>query len=96
MGVRTFNENLFNANMAKLPEMCWTTVPSSNEVVIVKRGEIGYFPQREDVLHYEAHMVDALNERLGVTKEQELAMKSGSMFGWDIPGADPDTWVERV
>jgi hypothetical protein len=96
MGERTFNRALFNSNMAKLPEMCWAVQPSSNEVIMIKRGEMGYYPQREDVLPYEAHMVDALNERLGVTKEQEKAMVSGSMFGWDCPAADPDEWVERV
>ena len=95
MGARKFDEALFNSNMAKLPEMCWTVLPADNTVVVVKRGEMGYYPQRSDVLPYEADMVDFLNERLGVTKAQEQAMKSGSMFGWDIPGADPDTWEEK-
>lgn len=96
MGARKFNEDLFNSNMAKLPEMCWVIVPASNELALVKRGEMGYYPQRPENAPWAPENIDYLNERLEVTKEQEKAMLSGSMFGWDCPAADPDTWVERV
>lgn len=32
---------------------------------------------------------DAANKAMGVTKRQETAMVAGSMFGWNVPGANP-------
>lgn len=78
-----------------LPEMCWTVLESTNELIVVKRGVRGYIPQREDVLPYEVKNKDFLNERLGVTKGQEKAMKSGSMFGWHVPASNPANYDEE-
>jgi hypothetical protein len=36
--------------------------------------------------------VDAYNACNGVTVAQVQAMQVGSMFGWNVPGADPDSW----
>jgi hypothetical protein len=33
--------------------------------------------------------VDELNTKMGVTKAQSEAMLVGSMFGWNVPGANP-------
>ena len=30
------------------------------------------------------------NEALGVSREEAEAMKVGSMYGWDVPGANPE------
>jgi hypothetical protein len=35
-----------------------------------------------------------MNRELGVTRQQMEAMKVGSMFGWDVPGADPKSYDE--
>ena len=77
-----------------LPEMCWVILESTNELVIVKRGEMGYYPQRGDVMPYPPENKDYLNERLDVTKAQEQAMKAGSMFGWDVPASNPANYDE--
>lgn len=46
------------------------------------RGESGYRPASiTDVERY--------NSALGVTPAQAEAMLAGSMFGFDVPGADP-------
>lgn len=36
-----------------------------------------------------------MNESLGVTKQQEEAMKAGSLFGWDVPRANLGTYDEN-
>ncbi len=35
------------------------------------------------------------NERGGVTKAQTAAMLSGSLFGWEVPAADPKNYDEQ-
>ena len=37
-------------------------------------------------------LVDSMNKKLGVTKAQAEALKSGSMFGWKVPAADPKNY----
>ncbi len=81
--------------MAKLPEKCFTILESTGEMIVIKRGEKGYYPQNLENAPWGAENKDSLNERMGVTKAQEKAMQAGSMFGWDIPAADPDNYDEE-
>lgn len=81
--------------MVKLPEMCYSVLDSTNELIVLKRGEKGYFPQNPDNAPWSADNVDHLNKRLGVTKGQAEAMKMGSMFGWETPSADPNNYDEE-
>lgn len=69
-----------------LPEWCYAENPHSGEPVIIRRFESGYEPVTLDIWPAES------NGLMGVTREQELAMLAGSMFGWDKPGADPRTY----
>ena len=39
--------------------------------------------------------VVAVNEANGVTRAQEAAMVAGSMFGWQVPGADPKNYDDQ-
>ena len=77
-----------------LPEQCYSLLPGSNDVIIIKRNEKGYYKtdipaaSKEDA----RALVDEYNGKLGVTKAQEEAMKTGSMFGWNVPGADPKNY----
>ena len=73
-----------------LPEKCFVYVQTTDEIGIVTRGKSGYIPtgQRPDGVSMREG-VDALNEALGVTKAQAAAMNAGSLFGWNIPAADP-------
>lgn len=74
-----------------LPEMCFATLPSSGELICIKRGEFGYYQSdwNTEDKQINQKLADYNNERLGVTVEQRKAMEVGSMAGWDCPGADP-------
>ena len=85
-------QELFSPKLAEgLPEMCFSTLPGTGALICIKRGESGYYPSdwnTDDPAH-NREIADYNNERLGVTPAQEKAMKTGSMFGWGVPGADP-------
>lgn len=76
----------------KLPLKSFAKLPTTGETVLICRGETGYFPQDS---HIKSRDADELNEILGVTKAQAEAMFKGSMFGWDVPAADPDMYDEN-
>lgn len=73
-----------------LPEMCFTILPSTGELICIKRGELGYYPSSWNTKDRQRNeeLADYNNERLGITVEQRKAMEAGSMGGWDCPGAD--------
>jgi hypothetical protein len=72
-----------------LPPFCAVRIPSSGQPALVKRGEQGYWPR----VH--SFDVEVFNRRMGVTLAQAEAMLAGSMFGFDVPGADPLNYQER-
>lgn len=88
----------FCPHLGKLPEMCFTLLPGSGQLICVKRGESGYYPSNwsTDDPHENRLIADEQNRKLGVTPAQEEAMKIGSMCGWDVPGADPDNCDDIV
>ena len=77
-----------------LPERCYSTLAETNELIILKKGESGYYRSECDSRDRDLTraLADEYNAKLGVTKAQESAMKCGSMFGWDVPGADPKSY----
>lgn len=81
----------------QLPERCYSLLIATNEVIVIKRNESGYY--KTDLLAEDKEtareLVNNLNETLGVTKAQEQAMVFGSMFGWDVPGADPKNYDDN-
>jgi hypothetical protein len=78
----------------KLPEFCYGVLPTTDEVILIKRGEKGYYPYLDGAVKGK-DVAKELNNRIGVTPAQAEAMMVGSMFGWDVPGADPDMYDEE-
>jgi hypothetical protein len=74
-----------------LPELCYALLETEKRAIIIKRGEKGYY-QTDWPDGYTQEMIDNLNQRLGVTKAQAEAMHVGSMFGWSVPGANPELY----
>ena len=86
-------------NLAALPELCYSVLNTTGELIIIKRGVSGYFPtegytQNEHCTFEQQAAI--FNERLGVTPAQRHAMDLGSICGWDVPGAHPDAHADRV
>lgn len=78
---------------AKLPQLCFAMHPVSERPVMIEKGMSGFY-QTVHMTKGQA-FVDELNADLGVTKAQAEAMLTGSMFGWGVPGADPDRYDEK-
>lgn len=81
----------------RLPELCYSTLPSDGSLILLKRGESGYFQTawNQNSPGKNRHLADHLNQQRGISAAQEEAMSFGSIFGWNKPGADPRTY-ERV
>ena len=76
---------------SSLPDHCYTVHVETGEMIIVKKGETGYYPSDLDSKDatFSRMIVEENNKKLGVSKTQEECMAAGSLFGWDVPGADP-------
>ena len=74
-----------------LPDCCYSVNKVTGEVIILKKGEKGFY--RTDIStkgrEESRELADFQNSKLGVTKAQEAAMYWGSLNRFDTPGADP-------
>lgn len=82
---------------SSLPEKCCGSLSTSSEVILIKRGESGYYRTNivEATPQGAADFANELNEDLGVSRAQAKAMIAGSMFGWAAPAADPKNYDEH-
>lgn len=80
-----------NFNPAALPEHCYAVLPSSGQLIEVRRGEKGYYPCAYSTgdREYNKVLANQFNAHEGISKAQAEAMLAGSMFGWNVPAADP-------
>lgn len=72
---------------------CYTVVlgmPAGQNIGIVRQGESGYYKTDYNfgVGEYAERAVRMLNESRDISKEVQLALELGSMFGFDIPACD--------
>lgn len=80
-----------------LPEVCYSILPSTGDVIIIKHGESGYYRceySTEDKA-FNREFANDRNANLGISKAQVEAMLAGSMYGWDVPAADPKSYDEN-
>ena len=80
-----------NFNSAVLPEHCYAVLPGSGQLIEVRRGEKGYYPCAYSTgdRAYNEVLANQFNSHEGISKAQAAAMLAGSMFGWNVPAADP-------
>lgn len=83
---------------SSLPVQCFSTLPSSGELILLTRGEKGYTPCPEFSVadaQENRKFAEDNNGKNGITKAQEAAMLAGSMFGWQAPAANPKNYDEN-
>ena len=95
--IQTEQERFSQKFAEGLPELCFSTMPGTGALICIKRGESGYYPSdwNTSSREHNRQIADEQNRRLGVTAAQKEAMMCGSMFGWNVPGADP-AFVEEM
>lgn len=71
---------------ANLPKYAFVQSHVSGETMMIVRGEKG-FQFDKNVAKFTA---EELNTIRGVKPEEVKAMEVGALFGWDVPGADPE------
>lgn len=81
-----------------LPENCLATLPGTGELVILKRGETGYYRTDWDTgdKAQNLELADYHNRRRGINPAQVEAMQMGSMCGFRVPGADPQIYFDQA
>ncbi len=76
--------------LTKLPWVCAHRLPTTGETILILRGEDGYIPTTGQVID-----PDRFNQVLGINAYQAEAMQAGSIYGWGVPGCDPDGYREE-
>lgn len=82
---------------ASLPYFCFHHLEAGNgEVIRIEKGVRGYRVTEYGAANNAAAkaIAQSLNASIGVTPAQAEAMKAGSIFGWEVPAADPANYAE--
>lgn len=72
-----------------LPKLCYSTLPATGELILIRQGEKGYIKCSHSAPYREQNEMTAAqeNRRIGVTRQQEAAMLGGATRGWASPTA---------
>jgi hypothetical protein len=70
---------------------CYSILPSTGEIIFIRRGEQGYIPSsyQGGTRELSRFFVDRENLSMGISRAQEEALLAGSIFGWNTPAAKP-------
>lgn len=82
---------------SSLPKQCYGVLAETGEIIILKKGETGYYRTDIDMGSREQNtaLAEEYNQKMGIAKAQAAAMSAGSMFGWACPAADPKSYDEN-
>lgn len=82
----------------ELPDLCFSRLRNTGEIIIIKQGERGYYRSEWNTSDpaENKRLVDYLNRRSGVNVAQCMAMECGSIAGWSVPGADPQLYFNEA
>ena len=90
------NGNFVIPLRSSLPTMCYGKVPEKRAIVLFERGFDGYRSASYVTKGRTSQkLVDELNDGMGVTKAQAMAMQAGATLGWDTPAANPKNYDEQ-
>ena len=80
-----------------MPDICYSTLQSTGELIMILRGEHGYFKsfQSTDNREDNERIAEKKNLELHVSSQQKAAMIGGSMFGWNTPAAQLSSYDEN-
>jgi hypothetical protein len=83
-------------NVSELPAMCWIGPTEAAKMHVstghrIDRGDAGYLP----LSWLTDDLANQLNKNIGATAQIVLAMQIGSMFGWHVPGANPENLTAK-
>ena len=78
-------EKVLNMKYSDLPDMCYGLLPSDKSIIIIKKGENGYYETDFDDIEDTEEFVNRENSKMGVTPEQRMVMELRSMSGnWKL------------
>lgn len=82
----------------ELPEVCFSTLPDRGDLIIIKRGEAGYRISDWSTGDKKTNqaLADVQNHKRGITPAQVQAMEIGSMYGFDVPGTNPQSFYDEA
>ena len=72
------------------------THPGDGSTVFVVTGIPGYLLPKDLGIVDPKLAPDTWNKAHGVSEAEAIAMRHGSMFGWNTPGANPDNWRKEI
>lgn len=97
----------FIENVDELPDMCYGVLPSDNSIIIIKKGEKGYYPtDYTDMVEGESYddryrsandVVNRLNAEIDITPDQRFTMEIRSMNGnWKSKSTENKKLEEEI